>query len=456
MRRNRRCDDQADLLKTVQREQLRQKRKVLTDFEKTLRCVQTKNYPLTLQRKSCKIYRLSVTKQGECVIVSYGKLKGRTNDMKRIFDITTFGAVDDGITDSTQAIQAALDAAGEVGGTVIVPPGRFVCGGLKIPAKISVQSDHAWAYRQNSSGGGVLVLRDADDACMLDMSEAFGATIKGLTLYGGHTGQNVHGILTRHSTYGGGGQEDCTRIEDCKVEGFTGDGLHYEYYWCITVRHCMIGYNSGFGFFMNGFDAFILDNWFSGNGRGGIGSTHGSSHMTVTGNRIECNNGPGVTLRCSKNCSFSGNCFDCNGGPGLSVIGREGDDVADSITVTGNVFNGSASWYRHEEPLSIYDDAHIRLERCVNCIVSDNTFRARNKADQDLDGEIFPSRTFVIRQLRGCIIHHNIMQGGMRISPVLDLGEHEDEILLESNIGCPTRELTPWYPTFKSDKREKR
>ena len=90
----------------------------------------------------------------------------------------------------------------------------------------------------------------------------------------------------------------------------------------------------------------------------------------------------------------------------------------------------------------------------MNCIVADNTFRARNRVDQDLDGEIFPSRTFVIRQLRGCIIHHNIMQSGMKVSPILDLGEHEDEILIESNIGRPTRELTPWYPVFESDKRE--
>ena len=374
--------------------------------------------------------------------------------MNRIFDITAFGAVDDVVTDSTQAIQAALDAASEACGTVIVPPGRFVCGGLKVPAKITIKGDNAWTYHWDANGGSILVLRDAGDECLLDMSEAFGATVKGLTIFGGRIGKDVHGILTRHATYGGGGQEDCTRIEDCKVEGFTGDGLHYEYYWCITVRHCMIDRNSGFGFFMNGFDAFILDNWFAGNGRGGIGSTHGSSHMTVTGNRIECNSGPGVTLHCSKNCSFVGNCFDVNGGPGLSVIGREGDDVADSITVTGNVFNGSAAWCYHKEPLSIYDDAHVRLERCVNCIVADNTFRARNRVDQDLDGEIFPSRTFVIRQLRGCIIHHNIMQSGMKVSPILDLGEHEDEILIESNIGRPTRELTPWYPVFESDKRE--
>lgn len=42
--------------------------------------------------------------------------------------ITGFGAVGDGTTVNTQAIQAAIDACAESGGTVLVPPGLFVTG----------------------------------------------------------------------------------------------------------------------------------------------------------------------------------------------------------------------------------------------------------------------------------------------------------------------------------------
>ena len=44
------------------------------------------------------------------------------------FDISSFGAVGDGKTDCTAAIQAALDAAAPVEGCVRVPSGAFLCG----------------------------------------------------------------------------------------------------------------------------------------------------------------------------------------------------------------------------------------------------------------------------------------------------------------------------------------
>ncbi|MGA7573074.1 MAG: glycosyl hydrolase family 28-related protein, partial [Terriglobales bacterium] len=46
-----------------------------------------------------------------------------------IYDILDFGAVGDGQTDSTSAIQAAIDTASLNGGVVLIPIGRFLCQG---------------------------------------------------------------------------------------------------------------------------------------------------------------------------------------------------------------------------------------------------------------------------------------------------------------------------------------
>ena len=45
--------------------------------------------------------------------------------MVNIFDVTDFGAVGDGVTNSTSAFQTALDKAGEVKEEVVVPPGNI-------------------------------------------------------------------------------------------------------------------------------------------------------------------------------------------------------------------------------------------------------------------------------------------------------------------------------------------
>ncbi len=45
------------------------------------------------------------------------------------FNIRSFGAVPDGVTDNTPAIQRAIDAASKQGGVVLVPVGRWLCRG---------------------------------------------------------------------------------------------------------------------------------------------------------------------------------------------------------------------------------------------------------------------------------------------------------------------------------------
>jgi len=54
-------------------------------------------------------------------------------------DIRDFGAVGDGVTMCTKAIQQAVDKAGESGGVVLVPAGRYVSGTIHLRSKVELR-----------------------------------------------------------------------------------------------------------------------------------------------------------------------------------------------------------------------------------------------------------------------------------------------------------------------------
>lgn len=74
---------------------------------------------------------------------------GWRNDLSHAFDIRTFGALDDGITDCSAAVIAALDAADAAGGGIVdVPPGDFLCNTLQsvtgFATILDLRHDNLW------------------------------------------------------------------------------------------------------------------------------------------------------------------------------------------------------------------------------------------------------------------------------------------------------------------------
>ena len=111
-----------------------------------------------------------------------------------VFNVKDFGAFGDGATHDSEAIQKALDAAGEVQGTVYFPSGKYLCHDLKVRPHTTVMSEPQWAY--GGDAGAMLVL-DSDEAdCVLNVTGAFGAHIKGLFLLGNsECKKEIHGIF---------------------------------------------------------------------------------------------------------------------------------------------------------------------------------------------------------------------------------------------------------------------
>lgn len=349
--------------------------------------------------------------------------------MKTRFDVTQFGAVPNDGTDATAAFQAALNAAASVRGEVSVPPGTYRCAMLKIPAGVCLSGTPAWSFR--NAGASIVELLDANSPCLLNITGAFGCTIRGLSLSGGNLGESIHGICLTHADYNGGGQEDTPTVEDCRVDSFSGDGVHLNHIWCFSLRHSMLCFNKGHGLYINGWDGFILDNWFSGNHGAGIYADKVAASVTMTGNRVEWNRSAGFSFYNSNTLNINGNYFDRSGGPALVLRAEQGHRT-DTVTVTGNIFNRSGGGdFAETPPVDSADNTHVRLERCRNVVVSTNSFRVgRNDGGTGL---LSPQTCVVYGELEGCVIKDNAMYGGCIASGLRDLGGHADAVIVKDN-----------------------
>ena len=367
--------------------------------------------------------------------------------MLNVFDVTEFGAVADGKTNCTLAIQNTLDEAAKVGGTVIVPPGRYSCGYLKLAKGVRFEGFYSHDFR--SVGGSILVLNDENAPCMLDITDAQGCSIFGIALHGEGLGKNIHGISISRENATDGGAEDTSKIDYCYVTKFTGNGINIDSGWCFSVRHCHLMQNDGSGLYLNGFDAFISDNWFSINGEAGIKGGKSFSSVMITANRIEWNKKAGVMFSCIAHVNITGNSFDRSQGPAIKIT-DDGDYRLD-VNVTGNIFNRSGR--PQDEPfLDEYESSHLYIKNTMNLLVVGNTFRAG--IDDNGIGNLSPNYGVVIKTLKAAIIKDNVMEGGSIKQQIVDLGDHENDVIIKDNIGNLTSGNFKYSHLFDREKQK--
>ena len=333
--------------------------------------------------------------------------------MRNVFDITEYGAVGDGKTDCTNAIRKALSDAAAVEGTVVVPPGRYCTGQLEMGKRTRLEGYSAWNFR--GDGASVFVLNDPDAVCLLDITGAFGCSVAGMCFDGGKRGTNVHGIYLYWERYNGGSEEDTPAIDDCRVGNFSGDGVHLEHIWCFSVRHSMLQHNGGAGLYMDGWDAFIIDNWFTGNRHAGIRGGPCAASITATGNRVEWNREAGFRFANGDSVNITGNFFDRSFGPAL-WLGGSGQfrDAA----VTGNVFRRSGCpdgvTFGSERECS-----HVLMENVRNVTLTGNTFKWGS--NDDGSGTKSPDYDICVSDANALIIQSNAMyEGSLKESIVYD------------------------------------
>ena len=361
--------------------------------------------------------------------------------MKNVFDITEFGAVGDGTTDCTEAIRSACAAAAQVSGVVEVPPGVYLSGKFSLSKGVSLEGHSAWSYR--SDGGSVIRLNDPGAECLVDITGGFGCSIRNMCLDGAGLGNGVHGVMLSWPEYNGGSEEDTPSIDDCRIGNFSGDGVHLYHIWCFSVRHCMLHRNRGAGLFMDGWDGFVLDNWFSGNGNGGFRGGECTASVTMTGNRVEWNIGGGFIFNRSDNINITGNFFDRSGGPAILARGGKGN-MAREFAVTGNIFrrDGKPDWRAFDDP---FESSHILLDRCVNWTITGNNFVCGE--DDAPGGTVSPDYSVVFGNSKCLIIRNNTMWCGAVKQNIVDRGGNI-EVSLGENLGEAVRDKSHWWPEF--------
>jgi len=343
-----------------------------------------------------------------------------------------FGAAGDGKTDDTAALQRAIDASGEKSGGVFLPPGVYLSGELHLRPGIALIGIPAWNY--SFGGGSILRLADPHARGLLNLTDARGATLDGLALDGRKLGTSVHGIFTDRTAYGS--HEDGFRIERCQIARFTGDGIHLSHAWCFSVRHSEMMANHGDGLSLRGWDGFLLDNWFSGNGRAGFAARDENASVTFTANRIEWNREENFVVVGGDGYQITGNFFDRAGTVGIAL--RKNPQSASwnkgpctQFSITGNFVKRSGKFAGADS--GNHESAQILLEGSSGVACTGNVLESGQ--DDGNKGLWSPAEGIVCQNLENCVIANNVLHRGALRQLLVDLGGHGEGVVVKDNPG---------------------
>ena len=357
---------------------------------------------------------------------SFSHEEGNSSESR--FNVLAFGAKGDGKTPDSKAIQEALDAAGKVNGTVWFPPGVYRCHDLKVPPYVALMGDPVWIYRCENRGA-VLELDSKEADCLLDITGAYAVRIRGLVLGGDRSAEKaIHGIYL-NNTEAWSPKEDTIVIDDTKVMNFSGHGVFLKRIWLFIVRHSHFMSNKGDGMRILGWDGFVLDNQFSGNGGDGFNCDDCGATVMFTANRVEWNRGYGLFIHNGDDWNVTGNSFDRNFSAGLYALN------ASAVAVTGNVFRRCGKDSNLLNPGE--RSCQVKLEDCHGLTMTGNACLAGQ--DDGGKGLFTPQVGLIIKNLSHCVISGNTLWNGYMEDMLVDEGGHGPELIIKDNVGCPKK-----------------
>ena len=340
-----------------------------------------------------------------------------------VFNVKNFGAKGDGQTPDSESIQKALDEAGKVQGTTYFPSGNYKCHDLKVSPYTTVLAEPQWAYGPDA--GAILTIDSENADCVLNISEAYGCHIRGIFLRGNRNAKKIqHGIFQNHVEYTP--RENSPVIDEVSIHQFSGNGVYLVRIWLFIIRHSIFKSNNGHGVCIQGWDGFVTDNQFSGNGKCGFATETSGATVMFTANRVEWNREYGLCLTGGDTWNVTGNCFDRNWGAAVYA-----DKIRNS-TFTGNLFrrNGKNSVDLLE---GLDESCQMFIQSCRGISVTGNTGVVGR--DDGGRGEYTPNYAFWLKDNACSIVTANAFERGYRKEMILDKGGNGTDFLVNNNIG---------------------
>lgn len=158
------------------------------------------------------------------------------------FNIKNYGAIGDGVTLNTQAIQKAIDACHTAGGgTVLIPSGDFVSGTIRLNSNITLSFDYGGKLlgsqnQQDYPTDQLRPAREGNSECFLYAEDASNIRLEGLGVI---DGRGTREAFPKRS--GPGGKDDRPRLirfENCKNLTFSGLTYKNPAFWGLHLVDC--------------------------------------------------------------------------------------------------------------------------------------------------------------------------------------------------------------------------